>query len=96
MEMLVKKHPNFIVLRLPQLAGKSPNPHTLLNYLFARIARSERFRLVKYAVRNIIDVDDAALIVIELLEDPHSRRLTINVANPVSCPITDIVAVMEI
>jgi nucleoside-diphosphate-sugar epimerase len=95
MEMLVKNHANFIVVRLPQLAGKTPNPHTLLNYLYARIARSERFRLWKNAVRNIIDVDDAALIVMELLEDPQSRRLTVNVANPVSCPVTDIVAVME-
>lgn len=95
MEMLVREHTNFIVIRLPQLAGRTPNPHTLLNYLYARIARSERFRLLKYAVRNIIDVDDAALIVMELLEDPQLRRLTINVANPVSCPITDIVAVME-
>ena len=95
MEGLVCDHPNFIVVRFPQLAGRTPNPHTLLNYLYARIVRSERFRLLKYAVRNIIDVDDAALIVMELLEDPQSRRLTINVANPISCPITDIVAVME-
>jgi len=95
MEILVREHSNFIVVRLPQLVGRTPNPHTLLNYLYARIARSERFRLLKYAVRNIIDVDDAALIVMELLKDPQLRRVAINVANPLSSPITDIVAVME-
>ena len=43
MERLVSDHAKFVIVRLPQVAGRTPNPHTLLNYLYARVARSEKF-----------------------------------------------------
>jgi len=95
MERIVADHPRYLVVRLPQLAGRTPNPHTLLNYLNARISRSEAFAIWAKATRNVIDVDDAAAIVAELLRDPSRRRLTVNVANPVSHPVGEIVAAME-
>lgn len=62
MEALVTHHPRHLILRLPQVAGRTPNPHTLLNYLYARISRGESFRLWRNARCNIIDVDDVAAI----------------------------------
>ena len=61
MERLVQAHPQGLILRLPQVAGKTSNPHTLLNYLYARISRSEKFDLWSRAKRNIIDVAEVAL-----------------------------------
>lgn len=95
MERLVSAHPNFIVARLSQAAGRTSNPHTLLNYLHARVSRSERFMVWKNATRNIIDIDDVASIVMQVLNDPQARRITINVASSVSSPIADIIAAME-
>ena len=95
MEGLVADHPRHLILRLPQVAGKTPNPHTLLNYLYARIARSESCSLWKNAKRNIIDLDDVAAIALQLIADANVRNLTLNIANPVSYPITAIVEVME-
>src|SRR6185437_8034654 len=95
MESEVAGHPRYVVVRLPQLAGRTPNPHTLLNYLHARISRSEAFAIWARATRNIIDVDDAAAIVAELLGDGSMRRVTVNVANAVSHPVREIVAAME-
>jgi nucleoside-diphosphate-sugar epimerase len=95
MERLVSKHPNFIVVRLPNVAGFTPNPHTLLNFLYARVSRSESFVIWKNASRNIIDIDDVVAILANILEDPQLRRISVNVANPVSHPVTDIVAAME-
>lgn len=95
MEKLVSEHVNFVVVRLPQLAGRTPNPYTLLNYLYARVSRSERFSVWKKATRNIIDVDDVACIVMQLLEIPETIQTIVNVANPVCNRISDIVAVME-
>ena len=66
MEKIVEEHPRYLILRLPQTAGKTENPHTLLNYIFARIIRSERFQVWKNARRNIIDVDDVVRIAIGL------------------------------
>jgi nucleoside-diphosphate-sugar epimerase len=95
MERLASTHPHHLILRLPQVAGITPNPHTLLNYLYAKIARSEAFSLWQNAKRNIIDIDDVASIVRQLVADKTARNITLNIANPVSYPMTDIVSVME-
>lgn len=95
MEKLVSAHPHHLILRLPQVAGKTPNPHTLLNYLYARISRSESFSLWRNAKRNIIDVDDVATIARHLLADASFRNITLNIANSASYPMIDIVQAME-
>lgn len=96
MEKRVQVHPNNLILRLPQVAGNTPNPHTLLNYLYARISRSEKFSLWCNAKRNIIDVDDVALIVLQLIADNSFRNTTLNIANNVNYLMTDIVSAMEL
>lgn len=95
MEQLVSEHPRHLILRLPQVAGKTPNPHTLLNYLYARISRSESFSLWRNAKRNIIDVDDIAAIAYHLLADVSLQNVTLNIANSTSYPMIDIVHAME-
>ena len=95
MERLVRAHPRYLILRLPQVAGRTPNPHTLLNYLYARISRSESFSLWIKAKRNIIDVDDVAAIARRLIADGSVRNTTLNIANVVNYPMTDIVRAME-
>lgn len=94
MEVLVRQHRRFLIVRLPQVAGRTPNPHTLLNHLYARISRSEQFELWTRAKRNIIDVDDVACLVMELLSEGAAAE-TINVANPVNTSTLDIVRAFE-
>lgn len=95
MEQLVAAHPHYLVIRLPQVAGVTPNPHTLLNYLYGRIARSEAFKLWQHARRNIIDVDDVTAIVAQLLNHTTYRNCILNVANPVSYAMPEIVSALE-
>jgi NAD dependent epimerase/dehydratase family len=85
-----------LILRLPQLAGVTPNPHTLLNYLHARIVRSERFEIWARATRNIIDVDDVARIALDLLENESAENETLNIANTHNAALPDIVHAMEL
>ena len=94
MEKIVEEHPRYLILRLPQTAGKTENPHTLLNYIFARIIRSERFQVWKNARRNIIDVDDVVRIAIGLALKEGVRRECINVANFSDNAIVEIVELM--
>jgi len=84
-----------LILRLPQVAGRTPNPHTLLNYLHARIARSERFHIWGGAIRNIIDVDDVVKIAMDLIKTEGANAETITIANPCSTMMLDIVRAME-
>lgn len=95
MEQMVSAHPKNLILRLPQVAGKTPNPHTLLNFLYARISRSEAFDLWSKAKRNIIDVVDVALIAQQLVANNSMRNRTLNIANVVSYSMADIVSTME-
>jgi nucleoside-diphosphate-sugar epimerase len=95
MEQLARTHPGHLILRLPQVAGRTPNPHTLLNYLYARVSRSESFNVWVNASRNIIDVDDVAVIAQELIWDDSARKATVNIANAIAYPMLDIVSAME-
>lgn len=94
MEQVVAQRPRHLIFRLPQLAGRTPNPHTLLNYLHARIVRSERFAIFSKAQRNIIDVDDVARIAIALMREGACAE-AINVACSHNYAIGDIVHCME-
>lgn len=95
MEQLAASHPHHLVLRLPQVAGKTPNPHTLLNFLYARISRSEAFYLWRNAKRNIIDIVDVIAIAEQLIANESVRNVTLNIANPASYSMIDIVGAME-
>ena len=96
MEKMVSAHPHYLILRLPQVAGITPNPHTLLNFLYARISRSECFDLWSKAKRNIIDVEDVALIGKQLIENKASHNTIYNIANIDNYSMPDIVAAVEV
>lgn len=95
MENLVRERDKYLILRLPQVAGRTPNPHTLLNYLHARIARSERFHVWGGAMRNIIDVEDVVKITLDLISTEGANAETINIASTHSSRMLDIVRAME-
>lgn len=95
MEQLALEHPRGLILRLPQVAGRTPNPHTLLNYLYARIARSESFNLWSRARRNIIDIDDVVSVARQVLAQHPARNTMLNIANTVNYSMFDIVGAME-
>lgn len=89
------KCPRHFIFRLPQLAGFTPNPHTLLNYLFSRIARSERFQIWSGAQRNIIDVDDVVRLACDMMNRDAGSGETLNIACTRNTSILDIVRTFE-
>ena len=95
MEAMTRAHPGHLILRLPQTAGRTPNPHTLLNYLHARVSRSESFKMWRRARRSVIDIADVAKIGAALIEAPAQRGGVINVATPHRHPIAEIVRGLE-
>lgn len=95
MEALTRQHARHLIARLPQLAGDTPNPHTLLNYLFARIVRAERFQIWGRAGRNIIDIDDVARIVTDLVRVERVCGETVNIASTHGSSVLEIVQAME-
>jgi nucleoside-diphosphate-sugar epimerase len=95
MEARVRRCARHLILRLPQVAGRTPNPHTLLNFLHERMQRGERFQVWAGARRNIIDVADVARITLDLLKREDAQGETLNIANQYSTGMPDIVRAME-
>jgi nucleoside-diphosphate-sugar epimerase len=94
MEELVKKRGDYLIVRLPIVAGSTTNPHTLLNFLYSRIQRSEEFDLFTLSRRNIIDVADAASI-LEWLVRNGAHNETVNIAAPMDYAVEYVVKVFE-
>ena len=82
------------VFRLPQVVGRTGNPHTLTNFLASKIRTGERFTIWSRAVRTLIDVDDVAALGTFLIEraEPPS---TIDLCTPESLTMFELVEIME-
>lgn len=95
MESLVSSSKDYAIFRLPQVVGKTSNPNTLTNYLYKQIVSESTFQVWNHAKRNLIDVDDVALIVTHLIKKNLVNRITANVACPFSILIPHLVSVFE-
>ncbi len=85
----------FFIFRVSNVAGHSTNPNTVLNYFFYHIRNGINFDLWTNACRNIIDIDDVFFIADELLKKIPASSAPVNIANPVSYPVKDIVSAIE-
>lgn len=95
MEVMVRERGDYLIVKLPIVAGRTSNPHTLLNFLYSRIERSEGFDLYTRARRNVIDVADAASI-LEWLVRNGAKNETVNIAAPQDYSVAEIVRAFEI
>ena len=94
MENLVISNTNGVVIRLPQVVGRSTSPHTLTNFIYLSIKNQKPFTLWEKAKRNLIDVDDVVKIV-AALDVVDIKHHIINVANVTNYKILDIVTEFE-
>lgn len=87
MEALVLSSRDGLVLRLPQVVGRTLNPYTLTNFLYARIVAGERFEVWTRAERNLIDVDDVFAIACEHIDAaPGGQAISIASDETLSMP----------
>ena len=95
-EDLVKKNiKNFLIVRLPEVVGKNENKFSLINFLNNKIKKEEKFEIWSNAKRNIIDIEDVVSLVINLMENKNLNNSTINIANPKSYFVNEIVRNFE-
>ncbi len=83
------------IFRVSNVAGKSSNPNTLLNYFFYHVKNGINFDLWTTACRNVIDIDDVFFIAGQLLKNNLSSAVPINIASPVNYPVKEIVSTIE-
>ena len=83
------------IFRVSNVAGKSSNPNTLLNYFFHHIKNEINFDLWANACRNIIDIDDVFSVADEVLKNNPPSVNPINIASPFNYTVKEIVAAIE-
>lgn len=86
---------SYYIFRVSNLAGRSDNPNTILNFFYFHIANRINFDLWMNTSRNLIDIDDMFLITDHFLKKGLGQNEVINIANPVSYPVQNIVAAFE-
>tara|TARA_Y100000389_G_scaffold57713_1_gene53731 strand:- start:604 stop:1305 length:702 start_codon:yes stop_codon:yes gene_type:complete len=94
-EIIKKKIQKFIIIRLPQIIGKNNNKHTLTNSIFNTLSKNKNFILWKGSIRNLIDIDDIIEIVEKYLKNKPTLNSTINIFNPRSIAVEDLLRIFS-
>lgn len=84
-----------LIFRLPIVAGRTSNQHTLLNYLASKILSNANFDIFSKAYRNILDIEDIVKICRSIIESTLNGKKVFNICNPESIRVLDLVKLME-
>ena len=95
MEARILADPRGHVFRLPQVVGQGGNPHTLTNFLRARIESGEAFDVWARAERNLIDIQDVAALGTHVLHNQADYPRLMALADVRSTNMLEIVRAME-
>jgi len=96
MEDLIRSQfKNHTILRLPNVVGHTPNPHTLCNYIRDRILSGGTINVHIRACRYLMDVDMISAACTPILTDELFRGKTLNICYDQPVPVTELVAAME-
>lgn len=96
METLIQENCNqFHIFRVSNLVGISNNPNTVLNFFIQHIQHKINFDLWCNATRNLLDIDDMYRIVDHILQNRLYLCKVVNVANPVTHYVKEIIAAIE-
>lgn len=95
MEALIQARGNHLILRLPQVVGRTDNPNTLVNHLVARIREGRPLQIWSHAVRCLVDVDHVAAITLHLLQEGLEQDRTLDLAPPESLTLQQLLPLVE-
>jgi len=95
MEKLVEERPDSLILRLPQVVGRTENPNTLTNYIARHILEGLEFTIWKDAIRCLVDVEHVEKVTMHLLSREEERNITEQIAPPETLSMASLVALME-
>jgi nucleoside-diphosphate-sugar epimerase len=95
-EKLIKKRlKNYIILRLPQIIGKSKNKNTLVNYFYFNIKNNKPLVLIKNFKRNVLDIADILKLIKIIVYSKKTKNKVIILSNKYSVQPIDIVKIFE-
>lgn len=95
-ENIIKQNvPHYYIFRVSNLVGRSANPNTLLNFFYHHMKNKINFDLWSNSSRNLIDTNDMFQITDYILQKKIYPNQVINIANPDSYDVKDIISSLE-
>lgn len=94
-DIIANTHKDYLIFRISNLAGKTDNPHTVLNFFIQHILSGKPFHVWKRATRNIIDISDALSICRYIINNDLYQNERVNIANPSNYSVLEIVETIE-
>ena len=93
-ENILKKKKNILIIRLPQLIGKSNNKHTIFNFLNFNLRINKKIKIFVNYYRNFIDVEDLIFYVKKLIKNKINFNI-INIYNKKSIKIVSLLKIYK-
>ena len=90
-----KKFKRYIILRLPQIIGKSKNKNTLINFFYLNIKKNKEFILIKNFKRNVLDIDDVLKVIKIIIKENNDDNKVVTLSNKFNIEPMDIVKIFE-
>ena len=95
-EKIIKKNFNhFIILRIPQLIGKSSNKNTLINFFYNKIKEKKKIIVFKNVKRNILDIDDVIKMIQVIIMNKKVNKKIITLSNKNFIKPIEIIKILE-
>jgi nucleoside-diphosphate-sugar epimerase len=94
-DLIRNSNVNYLILRLPNLVGRSNNPNTLTNFFASAIKSGRKIKLNSKAIRHLIDVSDLSVILNDIIKQFGRRNLTVNVDTDKPLTAGEILSLLE-
>jgi len=75
---------NFIIFRLPNVVGHTPNMYTFFNSIREKILVEQKVKVLRNATRYLIDIDDLAEHLPQVIEKENKKLINICFTNRTS------------
>jgi len=85
----------YLIVRLPNVVGKTKNPNTLTNFIFNCIVENKEMNIQLNASRYLIDIDDIFSYLEKVILNEPELNSTINLLVAEKLPVLDIVEAFE-
>ncbi len=96
-EKLIKKNfNNYLIIRIPQIIGKSNNKKTLINFFYNMIKYNKKIKLFEGVFRNILDIDDMVKMIRVIILNKKIKKKVITLSNKYSLKPIQIIQFLEI
>ncbi len=93
--LILSRFPDTIVLRLPNILGRSQNPNTLLNHFQRCLLTNAPIEVQSKACRYVMDRYDLTRYAPLLLEEAALRGCSVNVCYDTPVPVPQLLKILE-